>query len=70
MNHTHHIPGEAPGPLGGARCPYHSSSQRMLPNHAGFRLVTTEGSDWCILHKAKCDAELRKLYGCGVILDS
>ena len=66
MNHTTHPPGEAPAGQFGGACPYHSSSQKMLPDGRGYRLVTTEGSDWCILHRAKCDEELRKVHGCMV----
>ena len=65
MNHKDLPLKVAPGPLDGARCPFHSSSQRMVRDGAGYKLRTTEGSDWCILHRAKCDKELRERYGCG-----
>jgi hypothetical protein len=65
MNHTSHPQEEAPEPLGGVRGQFLSNTQRMLPNGAGFHLVTTEGSEWCILHKAKCNKELQEKYGCG-----
>jgi hypothetical protein len=66
MSDGEDTPKMAPGGLGEGACPYHSSQQRLIRDRAGWQLRTTLGSDWCILHNAKCDEELRRKYGCPV----